>query len=776
MSNKPFAFGTKGETLQRLKGSLVCAEVLPLHLVTAEQWKTQRASALAALETAEFRGMRLIVRSSAKTEDAPLESHAGEYLTLHGISGAGPLAEAIDKVFASYGAFCSENQVVIQPELKDVLLSGVAFSMDPSTRSPYRVISFHRGSDTSAVTSGKKAPIETVYCLKGHEHRLPEGLQAVGSLIQELELVTGKEALDIEFASTPQGLFLLQCRALHQLQSDDTSETFLEAVQTTHGKIEELNKPHPYLLGKKTLFGVMPDWNPAEMLGLKPRPLALSLYRELITSGIWAYQRDNYGYRNLRSFPLMVDFWGLPYIDVRVSFNSFIPKALDEELGHRLVDFYLQTLERAPELHDKVEFEILLTCYTLDIETRLESLRKGGFTPSDCDSIRLALKELTGNIIHSDTGLWRKDIAKIRSLEERIATIENSGLDDLSRIYWLVEDCKRYGTLPFAGLARAGFIAVQMLRSLVTENLISENDFERFFQSLDTVSSQMVRDFQFCEKAEFLLRYGHLRPGTYDLLSPRYDQDSDRYFSWAGERNKATRNHPSFSLELGQLRKIEAHLALHGLPGSALDFLDFIRQAIEGREQAKFVFTRALSNALELVAKLGAQHGLTREECSFVDIRTYLSLYASAQSVGETLRESASAGKNRFAITQKLRLPPLVVSPDAIYCFDLPTSQPNFVTRKRVTGPVVVLGEKEGSFDSGIAFIPSADPGYDWIFSKNITGLVTMFGGANSHMAIRAGELGIAAVIGTGENLYTKLAESQLVELDCENQVITSIQ
>ena len=82
--------------------------------------------------------------------------------------------------------------------------------------------------------------------------------------------------------------------------------------------------PHPYLIGKRTVFGVMPDWNPAEIVGVRPQPLALSLYRELITDAIWAYQRNNYGYRNLRSFPLMPNFFGLPYIDVRLSFNSFI--------------------------------------------------------------------------------------------------------------------------------------------------------------------------------------------------------------------------------------------------------------------------------------------------------------------------------------------------------------------------------------------------------------------------------------------------------------------
>ena len=44
------------------------------------------------------------------------------------------------------------------------------------------------------------------------------------------------------------------------------------------------------LLGNKTYFGVMPDWNPAEIIGIKPKPLALSLYQELITNFIWAWK------------------------------------------------------------------------------------------------------------------------------------------------------------------------------------------------------------------------------------------------------------------------------------------------------------------------------------------------------------------------------------------------------------------------------------------------------------------------------------------------------
>ena len=39
---------------------------------------------------------------------------------------------------------------------------------------------------------------------------------------------------------------------------------------------------------EKQLYTVMPDWDPAEMIGIKPKALAFSLYQELITDFIWA--------------------------------------------------------------------------------------------------------------------------------------------------------------------------------------------------------------------------------------------------------------------------------------------------------------------------------------------------------------------------------------------------------------------------------------------------------------------------------------------------------
>jgi hypothetical protein len=65
-----------------------------------------------------------------------------------------------------------------------------------------------------------------------------------------------------------------------------------------------------------------------------------------------------------------------------------------------------------------------------------------------------------------------------------------------------------------------------------------------------------------------------------------------------------------------------------------------------------------------------------------------------------------------------------------------------------------------------IALVPQADPGYDWLFGQGIVGLVTLYGGANSHMAIRAAEFGLPAAIGVGEQHYRRLAAASVIEVD----------
>ncbi|MBM3835600.1 MAG: hypothetical protein FJ403_20485 [Verrucomicrobia bacterium] len=70
----------------------------------------------------------------------------------------------------------------------------------------------------------------------------------------------------------------------------------------------------------------------------------------------------------------------------------------------------------------------------------------------------------------------------------------------------------------------------------------------------------------------------------------------------------------------------------------------------------------------------------------------------------------------------------------------------------------------------------SSDPGYDWLFAKQIAGLVTMYGGANSHMAIRCAEMKIPAVIGCGEHNFRSWSRSQILDIDCGNRCVRTIE
>lgn len=764
------AFGSKAETLEWLAPLLTTARVLDLVRFRAADWQRDRAAVLERLGDAPWSGGgTLIVRSAAAAEDRPGQSLAGHFVSVGDVRPE-ELGAAIDTVAASFGdAPEAGDQIFVQPMLR-ASLSGVVFTRDPNTGAPYLVINYEEGGDTAAVTGGGRAELRTFVCWKGGAVPCPAPLDRVAALAAELERLLGEESLDIEFAfSTGGELYLFQVRPLAAGEDEaigsDAHRPLLVAIAQ---KIAQANRPHPYLRGRRTLYGVMPDWNPAEIIGIRPRPLALSLYRQLVTDSVWAYQRHNYGYRNLRSFPLMLSFHGLPYIDVRLSFNSFIPGDVSDALADRLVDCYIDQLAAAPVLHDKVEFEIVFSCYTFDLAERLQRLREVGFSERDLDELTRCLRRLTNRVIHRDTGLWRDDSRKIGTLQERQRIVRTADMDLVSRIYWLTEDCKRYGTLPFAGLARAGFIAVQMLKSLVAVGAIEAPQYDAFMASLETVSGRMTRDLRGLTRSEFLDEYGHLRPGTYDIRSPRYDEDSGRYLgtehgAGGGDQPEA----PPFALSLPQMRRIDALLKQHELEMDVVGLFDFFQAGIQGREHSKFVFTRSLSDVLSLLTGLGARYGLSPDDMSYFDAALIDDLYASSCDVEATLRHSIAQGRARYAETRRIVLPPLISQPEEVWAFHVPPTEPNFITQRAVEGPVRFHTASPAELRGAVVMIPSADPGFDWIFSHGIGGFVTAYGGVNSHMAIRAGELNLPAVIGAGETLYNRWKDGRRLHLDC---------
>ncbi len=761
--------GTKAETLERIYQKLRNAKVLPQISFTVDEWDLQRELILERYHCTEWRE-NVIVRSSSIFEDMSEESKAGKYVSVAGVQGQTAFEKAVIKVISSYYGESKENQILVQPMLQDVDFCGVAFTLDPNTMGNYYVINYDITGATDAVTSGQGIHNKLYYQFKGTDiANVPKQLRKLISALQELEEMFGQDNLDVEFAVTKgEDLYILQVRTLCVGSNRIDQQKQRKYLEYIAEKIKRDQESKPFLSGSKTVYSVMTDWNPAEMIGVRPNPLALSLYKEIITDNVWAYQRDNYGYRNLRSFPLMVDFCGLPYIDVRVSFNSFIPAGLEEEISEKLVNYYLEQLISHPEKHDKAEFEIVFSCYTLDLEERIQVLRGYGFAEDEIQKIVDALRHMTNYIIDHENGLWRKDYNKLFLLEKRFYDIMESNMTDMEKVYWLLEDCKRYGTLPFAGLARAAFIAVQILRSMVKCKILSEKDYDDFMRGLDTISSNMNRDFQKMSKKAFLTKYGHLRPGTYDINSKRYDEAPELYFEWVYDKEGEKQGKESFRLSLEQLNQLKMLLIKNQLSIDVLELMNFIKTVIEGREYAKFIFTKNLSKAIQLIGNIGENNGISKQDCSFLNVKAFLSLYASTQNMKENMEHSIRQGKEKYMITKSINLPPFLTKHQEVMCFFYPESEPNFITSGKAVGEVQVLENLLDTIDisNKIVLIKSADPGYDWIFSHDIRGFITMYGGANSHMAIRAGELDIPAVVGVGSKDYEKYRFVRRVEID----------
>ncbi len=763
-------FGTKAETLEAVSPLIRSALVLPQFRFSWNDWVVSRESILEGFYSNGWSDKELIVRSSALNEDVFGKSNAGKYLSLSGVTTRDQLVEAIERVFASYNEVQSENQVLIQPMMRDLVASGVARSFDPITGSPYRVLSWSDGLTSGGVTSGKDCNLNCWYITKQEDDCCSSNpiLATVLGLIDEMESLAASCSFEIEFGiQNDYSIILFQLRRLESPLHTNIIE-HSNALHSIVHKLGQVAERDSRILGHGVLLGVMSDWNPAEMIGVCPRPLDSSLYEWLITDHVWAEQRYAYGYRDLRGVPLMIQVYNHAFIDIRASFTSFIPSQLSDSIALSLATSYATKLRRLPYLHDKIEFEIVLSCLSFDTVERMNSLIEDGFDPRDCIALQGSLTELTNDIV-KNKAFWREELTKIEYLRSKHFGL--GSVSPLIRTRILLEHCREFGTRPFAGLARCSFIAIEFLRSAVRKGVMSEEEVNSLLASLDTVSTKIKRDQLSLNLDSFLNLYGHLRPGTYDILSDRYDESPEKYFY--GIRQEGIPFAPAPYVAANDLkRRLDSALSDAGFTFDHQLLIEFISRAVIGREDAKFDFSRCLSDAMVSLVEWGQQIGLSREILAFIDIKALLN--ASVDDVTATMLLIEATNRREYEKARSIVLPSLIREVNDPWCFEVIKDEPNFVTQKIARGRVAVIDRRD-SPDDAIVFITGADPGYDWIFTRGIRGFVTMYGGVNSHMALRSIELGIPAVIGCGEMRFRQLITSEFVEIDGSARTIRNI-
>ena len=367
----------------------------------------------------------------------------------------------------------------------------------------------------------------------------------------------------------------------------------------------------------------------------------------------------------------------------------------------------------------------------------------------------------------------KKDLKKIEKLNKTIYKISKLKIDNISKIYFLIEECKKNGTVAFAGLARCGFIAVDIINSLVDNKVLSISEKNRFLNSINNIATKVNNDFINLDKKEFCKINGHLRPNTYDIMTPNYEEGYTTYFN---NKNNFEDQNIRFNFSEKQKKYISNFLKKNNFNLNANQFIKFLKDSIYLREYSKFIFTKCIDLVFKNLINFGKRHKIDRNDLSYLNIGTILALHDNLDSIFiiNDLKDEIKKNKIIFKKNSLMHLPETITSTNDLYVYEKNNNSGNFITQKSILGETLELNNFENikKIEEKILLIESADPGYDFIFSKKIKGLITKYGGQNSHMSIRSSELDLPAAIGVGEEIYNSLKNKEYITLDCLNKKI----
>ena len=476
-----------------------------------------------------------ILRSSADNEDKYNLSNAGAYESL--ILKKNTKKENILKKIQNFLKQFKSNKdlIIVQEYIKNVDLSGVIFSSDKNTNAPYFNLSYDISGKTNLVTSGVKNITEKKLVVFKNAKFRKNKFQKLFEIVKFLEKKLNNKRLDIEFAIKNKKVHIFQVRHLPNPQTKKRENLDNELVNISK-KIDKLMDAKLDLSGKKTVFSNMSDWNPAEMIGDKPYPLSISLYKELITDNIWAQQRYKYGYKDCSQNVLMFDFLGSPYIDLRTDLNSFLPKDLNKNISEKSINYFIKKLSNKPFLHDKIEFEVIETCYSLRTKKNLSIF----LNKREANDYSSKLLNLTNNIIKSN--ILYKETQLLKNFEKKIEIINNSKNSNIEKIFKYINLTKSLAALPFAGIARCAFISQKILQDLVSEKIINDKFLKNFYNNIFSFTNLLLFEISKIGNNKkklnnFIKSYGHIRPSTYDISQKSY-AENQKLFSNNNKYNK----------------------------------------------------------------------------------------------------------------------------------------------------------------------------------------------------------------------------------------------
>ena len=763
-------FYSKAETLTFLKKRVKLCKIPKSYFFSALSWKKNKKTILQEIQK-KFRG-NIVIRSSASDEDGKISSNAGKYISFLNIDSmnTSDVKNKINLVVKSYKKISlRKSQILIQKMVNSINCSGVVFNRDLNTAANYYVINYDDISGKSdTVTSGNSLNSNRVLFV------LKKRLKDVKSTrffrllraISEIEEIYKDIPLDIEFIITKKlEIYILQVRPL--ILAKKISKKLDNKI---YFKVDNLKKKlESKFKNWKTVYGQMPDWNPAEIIGQNPYPLLASLYKTMVLDTSWIKARSIMGYSdNFQRKDLMKIFLGQSFIDVRKSFISFIPKDIPLFTQKKLVNFYVSKLKSDPSLHDKIEFEIAINCFIFDFEDRINQLCPNLLKKKEIRNLKNKyfdiFKETQEN---KNNGSINFNLNKIKKLNENYEYYKKE-----KNIKKIIKFTINNGIIPFSILARHAFVAENLLRSLIRLKIIDDKDVEKFKSDLETVTSRFIFDCNLLSNnsmnfSKFKKIYGHLRPGTYDINSKNYSSFKKDFFI---KKKPNIEKKKSFILNKSKITKIKNILKKNRLNLDVIQFFHYLRESIESREYSKFIFTKYVDLVLKRISEVAKLKGLSKKQISFFNIKE-LTNPKFIKSSQKKLLSTIKKKEFDYKINLYIKLPLVLIDAKGVDVIPFQVSSPNFIGNKKIFSKIIFIDNninfKKNELDSKIILIENADPGFDWLFNFPIKGLITKFGGANSHMSIRCNELKIPAAIGVGEKIFHDIKKNEQLILNC---------
>ena len=170
--------------------------------------------------------------------------------------------------------------------------------------------------------------------------------------------------------------------------------------------------------------------------------------------------------------------------------------------------------------------------------------------------------------------------------------------------------------------------------------------------------------------ASIIKKYGHLRPGTYEITTEPYWKNPQKYLSSSLKKQKKYKLFRFSNNEEKEIKKAIKELD-NGIDFDT--FEDYLRRSIQERERVKFEFTKNISQVIDILENWCASQNISLNDIKFIEYKDILK-YEKDKDL-ESLKKIISENKNKFTYTKLTNLPDLIDHQNDFYFFEYNDAQ-----------------------------------------------------------------------------------------------------